>query len=78
CGIKGFNYANFGWKKDLPIIDISSLKMLPQRVGRNHFICSYQNTRLTMLSSKVRSTKVRSTKVRSSIIKRSNKGELSG
>ncbi|MGL4713347.1 MAG: substrate-binding periplasmic protein [Shewanella sp.] len=30
CGIKGFNYANFGWKKDVPIIEISSLKILPQ------------------------------------------------
>lgn len=30
CGIKGFNYANFGWKKGVPIIEISSLKILPQ------------------------------------------------
>lgn len=39
CGIRGFNYTNFGWRKDTPISEISSLQMLPQMLikQRCHF-----------------------------------------
>lgn len=39
CGINGFNYANFGWRKDTPISEISSLRILPQMLikHRCHF-----------------------------------------
>lgn len=30
CGIKGFNYDNFGWRKETPISEINSLQHLPE------------------------------------------------
>lgn len=30
CGVKGFNYHNFGWRKDTPISAINSLRHLPE------------------------------------------------
>uniref|UniRef100_Q0HQF7 ABC-type amino acid transport/signal transduction systems periplasmic component/domain-like protein n=1 Tax=Shewanella sp. (strain MR-7) TaxID=60481 RepID=Q0HQF7_SHESR len=30
CGIKGFNYDNFGWRKETPINEINSLHHLPE------------------------------------------------